>query len=246
MVDQKLFDFIAALDACGDFDAAWTTTTSFFEKQGQPWMCYGYLKPAASAKEAQSAIRTNLPTEFLKEWVSDDFYEKDPLYKHVLSSPLPGSFGADYIDRSRDGDAVFEYYEGVRQIGAITNITVPLKNPHGRQRGFLISGGPRGKADFEKFLKGEGDLLLSAIHYADAHMLSLLEAEGLTDARITPREVECLQWLSEGNMNDRIAEKMKISEVTVRLHLTNIRRKLKSATREQALVKALKLGLISV
>jgi DNA-binding CsgD family transcriptional regulator len=241
---QELLDFIAALDASRDFDTAWATTVSFFGNLGQPWMCYGHVRRGAPASEAGSTVRTNLPTQFLDGWVSEEFHKYDPLYQHILASPLPGTFGAEYVDRAQNGEEVYQYYEEARSVGTASNLTVPLGNARAGGRRFLISGGPRNREDFERFLRDHGDLLISAIHYADAHMFNLLEAEGLKDVQITPREVECLQWLSEGHMNDRIAEKMKVSEVTVRLHLTNIRRKLKSATREQALVKALKLGLI--
>jgi DNA-binding CsgD family transcriptional regulator len=45
--------------------------------------------------------------------------------------------------------------------------------------------------------------------------------------------------------NDRIAEKLGISRPTVELHLANARRKLNAKTREQALARAVALGLLS-
>jgi DNA-binding CsgD family transcriptional regulator len=62
---------------------------------------------------------------------------------------------------------------------------------------------------------------------------------------LTPREVECLEWLGRGLDNERIARKLGIAMATVALHLTNARRKLGAATREQALVLALQRGLIN-
>jgi pimeloyl-ACP methyl ester carboxylesterase len=53
-----------------------------------------------------------------------------------------------------------------------------------------------------------------------------------------------LEWLSKGLRNARIAECMGIALPTVEMHLAKARRKLGVATREQALVKALILGLI--
>jgi DNA-binding CsgD family transcriptional regulator len=61
---------------------------------------------------------------------------------------------------------------------------------------------------------------------------------------LTPREVECLEWLGRGLDNEKTAKKLGIAMATVALHLTNARRKLGAATREQALVLALQRGLI--
>lgn len=58
------------------------------------------------------------------------------------------------------------------------------------------------------------------------------------------REQECLKLLADGRLNDRIAEMLNISPGTVEFHIRNARRKLGAATREQALAKAITLGLI--
>jgi len=63
--------------------------------------------------------------------------------------------------------------------------------------------------------------------------------------RLSPRERECLLWLTAGLRSDRIAERLGLSRATVDLHLTRARRRLRAATREQAVAKALTLGLLS-
>ena len=75
------------------------------------------------------------------------------------------------------------------------------------------------------------------------------EASGLSgdEARpvvLSPREIECLEWLARGYQDGRIAGQLNLSRSTVRLHLANARRKLKAKTREQALVRALQWRLI--
>jgi len=60
---------------------------------------------------------------------------------------------------------------------------------------------------------------------------------------LTPREVEVLHWVAEGLENWEIAEKLVISEATVRTHVTNILGKLHLASRTQAALYALREGL---
>ncbi len=61
---------------------------------------------------------------------------------------------------------------------------------------------------------------------------------------ITPRELETLELLSRGLRSDEIAHRMGIKRVTVNMHITNARRKLKAMTREQALAKAVHRGIV--
>ncbi len=61
--------------------------------------------------------------------------------------------------------------------------------------------------------------------------------------QLTPREKEVLQLLSKGLTNKEIAQKLFISEKTVKSHLSSIFRKLKVAKRLQAILYAVKRGL---
>lgn len=62
--------------------------------------------------------------------------------------------------------------------------------------------------------------------------------------RLSRREIECLQGLARGLYDAQIAKDLGLSHSTIRLHLKNARAKLAARTREQALVKAVLLGLI--
>ena len=55
---------------------------------------------------------------------------------------------------------------------------------------------------------------------------------------LTPRELEVLELIAEGYKNSQIAEKLVISDKTVRNHITNIFSKLQVADRSQAIMKA--------
>jgi DNA-binding NarL/FixJ family response regulator len=62
---------------------------------------------------------------------------------------------------------------------------------------------------------------------------------------LTEREQEVLHWLVQGASNDEISQKLYITVATVKAHLTAIFEKLQVNSRTQAIVKALKLGLVS-
>jgi DNA-binding NarL/FixJ family response regulator len=65
-------------------------------------------------------------------------------------------------------------------------------------------------------------------------------------ARLTPREKEMLQALAEGLNSEEIAERLYISLSTERNHMTRILAKLGARSRLQALVFAVRHGVVSI
>ena len=63
---------------------------------------------------------------------------------------------------------------------------------------------------------------------------------------LTEREVEVLQLVAQGISNQEIAERLVISEATVRTHIGNILNKLHLANRVQAALYALRKGITSL
>lgn len=64
-----------------------------------------------------------------------------------------------------------------------------------------------------------------------------------TFPELTPRELEVLDLIAQGASNPQIAEKLVISDKTVRNHITSIFSKLQVADRAQAIIKARDAGL---
>jgi len=69
-------------------------------------------------------------------------------------------------------------------------------------------------------------------------------AEHLSDEELTEREVEVLGKIAEGNRNLDIAEKLLITEETVKVHIKHIMEKLGASDRTQAVAIGLRRGII--
>src|SRR3984957_16035432 len=69
-------------------------------------------------------------------------------------------------------------------------------------------------------------------------------AEHFSDEAITEREIEVLQQIAGGNRNRDIAEKLFISEETVKVHIKHIMEKLGASDRTQAVALAVRRGII--
>jgi DNA-binding NarL/FixJ family response regulator len=71
-------------------------------------------------------------------------------------------------------------------------------------------------------------------------------AEHYSDEDLTAREIEVLQEVAGGNRNRDIAERLFISEETVKVHIKHIMEKLGANDRTQAVAIALKRGIIHI
>ena len=63
---------------------------------------------------------------------------------------------------------------------------------------------------------------------------------------LTPREYEVLEWMATPNTYRQIAVQLSVSEETIRSHAKNILEKMKQPNRAQAVIAAMRLGLIKI
>ena len=71
-------------------------------------------------------------------------------------------------------------------------------------------------------------------------------AEHMGDEALTDREVEVLRAIAEGNRNRDIANKLFISEETVKVHIKHIMEKLNASDRTQAVAIGVRRGIIEL
>jgi two-component system, NarL family, response regulator DegU len=86
---------------------------------------------------------------------------------------------------------------------------------------------------------------------AEQVLLQFQELSRRTEAEafispLTPREMEILKYIGQGFLNKQIAVELGISEQTIKNHVTSILRKLNANARTEAVVLALKQGLITI
>jgi DNA-binding NarL/FixJ family response regulator len=71
-------------------------------------------------------------------------------------------------------------------------------------------------------------------------------AEHMSDEALTPREIEVLRHIAEGNRNRDIGEKLFITEETVKVHIKHIMDKLGASDRTQAVAIGIRRGFIKL
>jgi DNA-binding NarL/FixJ family response regulator len=71
-------------------------------------------------------------------------------------------------------------------------------------------------------------------------------AEQMGSESLSPREVEVLQQVAQGNRNRDVAERLFISEETVKVHVKHIMDKLGASDRTQVIAIAVRRGIIQL
>jgi DNA-binding NarL/FixJ family response regulator len=71
-------------------------------------------------------------------------------------------------------------------------------------------------------------------------------AEHVSDEALTPREIEVLRHIAQGNRNKDIGERLFISEETVKVHVKHVMDKLGASDRTEAVAIAIRRGIIQL
>lgn len=137
-------------------------------------------------------------------------------------------------------------FREAREFGICDGISVPVHGPDALGLFTAVAGGT--EAERRETIDSARDAVVTLGLYVHEYAATLLPADfdalGEASPRLTPRERECLQWVSLGKTGADIAAILNISEPTVRHFIAEARAKLNAATRAHAAVKAIRLGLI--
>jgi len=77
-------------------------------------------------------------------------------------------------------------------------------------------------------------------------ILGRMQPQHLSHISLTPRELEVLAWMASPNTYKQIAAQLYVGEETVRSHAKNILEKMKQPNRAQAVLTAMRMGLIKL
>jgi len=77
-------------------------------------------------------------------------------------------------------------------------------------------------------------------------ILSRMQPQHSASVSLTPRELEILEWMASPNTYKQIASELSVSEETIRTHAKNILEKMKQPNRAQAVLTAMRMGLIKL
>lgn len=166
---------------------------------------------------------------------------RDPVMQHCKRGALPIIWNqGTYVKHGAP-----ELWEEQAAFGYRNGIALAMHFPEGRHFLMGVDRSSNLPTNSQELTRIVADLQLFAVHAQDAAMrLFVPPSHQLDRPNLTPREVESLQWTMEGKTAWEVGTILGISERTAVLHLQNAMRKLESVNKHQAVLKALRLGLI--
>jgi DNA-binding CsgD family transcriptional regulator len=183
----------------------------------------------------------NTPANYQAVFEHVDSAKLDPVMQHCRRQSVPIIWDQGTYVGAGQGDK----WETQAQYGYRTGVCMALHLPEGRH---FVLGVDRDRplpADRGEVTRIVADLQLFAVHAQEAAMRLLLPASPQVEApSLTPRELEALRWTMEGKTAWEVGTILGISERTAVLHVNNAMHKLDCVNKHQAVLKALRFGLI--
>lgn len=183
----------------------------------------------------------NTPPESLELFENEENGRRDPVMQHCKKASVPIIWNQETYTSAGKG----EMWESQARFGYRTGIALALHLPEGRHFFISVDRDKPLPADSGEVTRMVADLQLFAVHAQDVALRLLLPPVYHPDLpNLTPRELEALRWTMEGKTAWEVGNILGISERTAVLHVNNATHKLDCVNKHQAVLKALRLGLI--
>ena len=183
----------------------------------------------------------NAPPAY-RESIEDPAHGRaDPVLQHCKRQSVPLIWDqGTYTSRGLGA-----LWEAQAPYGYCTGVSMALHMPEGRHFVFGVDRAQAMPKDPVTLTRMVADLQLFAVHAQDAALRLMVPPAAQPERpSLTPREVEVLSWTLDGRTAWQVGQVLGISERTAVLHISNAMHKLGCPNKHQAVLKALRLGLI--
>lgn len=190
---------------------------------------------AGAVREPDYVVST-LPESLVDDYYAfgwDDICPVVDLAYGSSDATLTSSVFAD----AQAGSKRREMWDAMRDHNVEHEINIPLSDDrYVRQISIYTVG--RSAADAARFAEAQHLGQRVATQFIYAYEALVHHEGGIHAVALTPRETECLQWVSTGLTNLEIAARLNVSARTVKFHLANAMAKMDVTTRSQAIAEA--------
>jgi LuxR family quorum-sensing transcriptional regulator LasR len=187
-------------------------------------------------------VQSNYSEEWRQHYDAERMFYVDPTVAHCLTSTLPIIWQPETFS-TKEGHALYEEASGY---GIRTGVTLPIHGPNGEAGMLSLASDVAPGKKFAIETAHHMAALTLMRDYAFASSLPFMHQGGAEAVpRLTRRELEVLNWVMAGKSSWEISMITRCSEATVNFHLANVRQKFNVNTRQQAVVKAIALGLLT-
>lgn len=202
------------------------------------------IVPKFGMKLEQAFLRSNYADDWRTAYDKGNLAYIDPTVAHCITRTTSLVWSPDTFHTLEQK----RMYEEACIFGLRSGVTLPIHGPKG-ELGILcfVNDHQPGK-QFRKDLAEQlpSMSLLRDVVYETGMAFALSSQAVPATPQLTGRELECLKWTAIGKTSWEIAKILCCSEATANFHITNFRLKLDVGTRREAVIKAIRLGIIDL
>ena len=191
--------------------------------------------------EAEFISVDNTPRAYKDAFKNPTNGRRDPVMQHCKRQSVPIIWDQATYVQNGQGDM----WEEQSRFGLSHGICLALHMPEGRHFILGVERDQPVSSNAVELTRVVADLQLFAVCAQDAALRILLP--GSPDPALpslTPRELEALRWTMEGKTAWEVGSVLGITERTAALHVNNATHKLGCVNKHQAVLKALRLGML--
>lgn len=201
------------------------------------------LPDPTSPMEAEYAFQhSNYSSGWLNKYTADKMHHIDPTFSHCLNKSIPQVWSPEIFAAGKPK----EMYEEACGYGIRSGVTLPIHGARGELGIVCFVSDVKPGQHFQREATHHIPELSCFRDFIFESSLQFIKHPCLTknNVQITHRELECIKWGALGKSSWEIGDLLNCSEATVNFHFCNIRRKFNTKTRQQAIVRAINLGMV--
>jgi LuxR family quorum-sensing transcriptional regulator LasR len=229
---------------CSNSQEAWSDMLfSIASGLGYERTLVAILPDRHTPPEAEYAfLQSNYPACWRNRYDAGKLGYIDPIVSHCAGTVIPLIWSPEVFSARPQK----EMYEEACSYGIRSGVTLPIHGANG-ELGilcFVTDNKP------DKHFQREAQRRLPELSYLrdfvfETSLQFMKNRKELEcNPSITPRELECITLSATGKSSWEIGKILRLSEATVNFHFSNLRRKFNTTSRQQAIIKAFRLGLI--
>jgi DNA-binding CsgD family transcriptional regulator len=164
---------------------------------------------------------------------------RDPIVTHLRTRIDP----IFWSRRNYEQAGLSSFYDRFRDHGLGSGIALSIRGFNGDVLSVGLSNSQQ-----QENVDNTPVMQMGALYLSATAMLNRMRLPNTKDAKsikLTPREIECLQWAREGKTGWEIAQILGISHATSIFHMKNAVAKLEASNKTHAVIVAVERGLIN-
>jgi len=235
-----LEEFITKTNQSQSCDEVYSHLKNALNSFGFDKIVYSLITDHPSAGlSAMHGIAHDYPDDWMSYYIENDYTNIDPVPKCALKSAMP--FTWNEVIKSELSSEELLVMNQAKEAKLLSGVGVPIYGIGGEISGLGLASSNE-EFDVPNEMLSQIHMIALQFHHS---YLSIKSNQPNFEINLTPREEEILTWCAEGKSDNDISCILGISTHTVRFHMKNIFQKLGVNNKTPAVVKAIRLNLIT-